>query len=161
MICLSCPPVDLSCESKKKFTPKRNHLHLKFSNKRKVIIHVLKKCYIRNRLVSSVCSMCSRLDEQEALFARVQKLSTCTKALKWDNELEVSNEMHYISFVQKQSHTHTHTHTHAHTHTHTHAHKCSWIFDMCGMINFARDVIWICKDRINTQIQIGFSSNIT
>ena len=25
---------------------------------------------------------------------------------------------------------------------------------MCGMINFGRDVIWICKDRINTQIPI-------
>ena len=28
------------------------------------------------------------------------------------------------------------------------------IFDMCGMINFVKDVIWICKDRINTQIPI-------
>ena len=25
---------------------------------------------------------------------------------------------------------------------------------MCGMINFVRGVIWICKDRINTQIPI-------
>ena len=40
--------------------------------------------------------------------------------------------------------------------THIHVHKCSLKFDMCGMINFVRDVIWICKDRINTQIPIVF-----
>ena len=40
------------------------------------------------------------------------------------------------------------------THAHTHAHKGSMIFDMCGMIHFARDVIWICKTRFNTQIPI-------
>ena len=34
-----------------------------------------------------------------------------------------------------------------HTHTHTRA-------QICGMINFVRDVIWICKDRINTLIPI-------
>ena len=27
-------------------------------------------------------------------------------------------------------------------------------FDMCGMIYFVRNVIWICKDRINTEIPI-------
>ena len=27
-------------------------------------------------------------------------------------------------------------------------------FDMCGTIYFVRNVIWICKDRINTQIPI-------
>ena len=31
-----------------------------------------------NHLVSFLCGMCSRLDEQEALFARVQKL-ICAK----------------------------------------------------------------------------------
>ena len=45
------------------------------------------------------------------------------------------------------------------THTHIRAHKMFvdiWysLFDMCGMINFVRGVIWICKDQINTQIQI-------
>ena len=40
------------------------------------------------------------------------------------------------------------------TYTHTHEHKCSLIFDMCDVINFVRDVIWICKDRISTRISI-------
>ena len=39
-----------------------------------------KLVYIPNHLVSFVCGMCSRLDEQEALFARVQK-STCAKVM--------------------------------------------------------------------------------
>ena len=56
-----------------------------------------------------------------------------------------NNEMHCICFLQKHSHSHTHTRT-----------NFLWylIFDMCGTINFDRDVIWICKDRINTQISI-------
>ena len=33
--------------------------------------------------------------------------STCAKVLKWENELNVSNEMDCICFLQKQSHTHT------------------------------------------------------
>ena len=114
------------------------------------MIHLMKERFIPNQLVSFVCGICSRLDEQEALFARVQK-STCAKVmptvcdmlgLKWENELNVSNEMHCICFLQKQSHKHKHTH------------KCSLIFYMFGMINFVRDVIWICNDRINTQIPI-------
>ena len=103
-----------------------------------------------------LCGMRSRLNEQEALFARVQK-STCAKVMptvmlglaEWENELNVSNEMHCIMhFAEAKSH----------THAHTHAHKCSLIFDirylMCGLINLVRDVIWICKNRINTQIPI-------
>ena len=38
----------------------------------------MKECFIPNHLLSFLCDMCSRLDEQEALFARVQK-STCAK----------------------------------------------------------------------------------
>ena len=38
----------------------------------------MKPCFIANHLVSFLCGMCSRLDEQETLFARVQK-STCAK----------------------------------------------------------------------------------
>ena len=67
---------------------------------------------------------------------------------EWQNELNVSNEMHCICFLQR-----------AKSQTPTHAHKMFvdiWytIFDMCGMINFVRDVILICKNRINTQIPI-------
>ena len=40
----------------------------------------MKECLILNHLVSFLCGMCSRLDEQEALFARVQKL-TCAKVM--------------------------------------------------------------------------------
>ena len=35
----------------------------------------MKECFIPNNLVSFLCEMCSRLDEQEALLARVQKLT--------------------------------------------------------------------------------------
>ena len=38
----------------------------------------MKECFISNHLLSFLFGMCSRLDEQEALFARVQK-STCVK----------------------------------------------------------------------------------
>ena len=54
--------------------------------------------------------MCSRLDEQEALFAREQK-STRTKVMltacimlglaKWENELNVSNKCSAYAFLQK------------------------------------------------------------
>ena len=111
----------------------------------------MKESFIPNHLVSCLCDMCSRLDEQVALFARVHK-STWTKVMptacimlgyaEWENELNVSNEVHCICFLQKQSH------------IHTHEHKCSLIFDMCDVINFVRDVIWICKDRISTRISI-------
>ena len=68
--------------------------------------------------------------KREALFARVQK-STCAKVrptvcfmlelAEWENELNVSNEMHCIWVLLKQV-----------THTNTHAHKCRWysIFDI-------------------------------
>ena len=38
----------------------------------------MKECFIPNHLVPFLCGICSRSDEQEALFARVQK-STCAK----------------------------------------------------------------------------------
>ena len=38
----------------------------------------MKECFITNHLVTFLCVMCSRLDKQEALFARVQR-STCAK----------------------------------------------------------------------------------
>ena len=38
----------------------------------------MKECFIPNHLVSFLCGMRSRLDEQEAMFARVQK-SACAK----------------------------------------------------------------------------------
>ena len=38
----------------------------------------MKECFIPNHLVPFLCGMCSRLDEQETLFARVQK-SICAK----------------------------------------------------------------------------------
>ena len=66
--------------------------------------------------------MCSRLDEQEALFARVQK-STCAEVMptvcimlglaESENELSVSNKMHCICFLQKQFHTPPPPHTHS------------------------------------------------
>ena len=40
----------------------------------------MKECFILNHLVSFLCSMCLHLDEQEALFARVQK-STCAQVM--------------------------------------------------------------------------------
>ena len=69
--------------------------------------------------------------------------SVCIKLglAEWENGLNVSNEMHCICFLQKEK-------------SHTPTHKCSLIFDMCGMINFVRGVIWICKDRIYTRIPI-------
>ena len=33
----------------------------------------MKECFFPNHLVPFLCGMCSRLDEQEALIARVQK----------------------------------------------------------------------------------------
>ena len=38
----------------------------------------MKECFVPNHLVPLLWGMCSRLDEHEALFARVQK-STCAK----------------------------------------------------------------------------------
>ena len=64
-----------------KFTLRKLSFILKVSYERKVIIYFLKECYIPNRLVSCLCVMCSRLDEQDALFVRVHK-STCAKVLK-------------------------------------------------------------------------------
>ena len=117
----------------------------------------MEECFIPNHLVSFLCGGYSRLDEHEALFARVQK-STCAKVMHtvcimlglagWENELNVSNEVHCICFLRKQSHIHTHAPAQMFVDI--------WysIFDMCGMIDFVTDVIWICKDRINTQIPI-------
>ena len=67
-----------------------------------------------------VCSFAT--DEQVSLFARVQK-STCAKVMptvcimlglaEWENELNVSNEMHciYVFLQRAKSHTPTHTRT--------------------------------------------------
>ena len=38
----------------------------------------MKECFIPIHLILFLCDMCSRLDEKEALFAKVQK-STCAK----------------------------------------------------------------------------------
>ena len=38
----------------------------------------MKECFIPNHVVSFLCGVCSRLNEQDALFARVQN-STCAK----------------------------------------------------------------------------------
>ena len=40
----------------------------------------MKEWFVPNHSVLFLCGMCSRLDEQEALFARVQK-STCAKVM--------------------------------------------------------------------------------
>ena len=40
----------------------------------------MKECFIPNQLVSFLCGMCSRLDEQDALFARVQE-SDCAEVV--------------------------------------------------------------------------------
>ena len=139
---------------KKKFTPRKLLIIFKMVYEQWIIIHLIKECVIPNHLVSLLCGMCSRLDERKALFDRMRK-STCAKVMpkvaEWENELNVSNEMHCIWFLQKQK-----SHTHTHTHTQTRAHKMLvdiWfsIFDVwCGMINFVRDVICFCKNRINT-----------
>ena len=118
----------------------------------------MKECFIPNHSISFLCGMCSRFDEQEALFAIVQKL-TCAKVMptactcimlglaEWENELNVSNKMHCICFLQKQSHTRTHTRAQMFDIWYS-------IFDMCGIIKFVRDVILICKNRFNNQIPI-------
>ena len=117
----------------------------------------MKECFIPNRLVPFLCGMCSRLNEQVTLFARVQK-STCAKVMptvcimlglaEWENGLNVS--MKCIAYVFGKGHSHTHPHTRAKMFIDI------WylIFDMCSMINFVRGVIWICEDRINTKIPI-------
>ena len=63
----------------------KNGLHLencevfyKSSINSKVLYILMKECFIPNDLVSFLCGMCSRLDDQDALFARVQE-STCAK----------------------------------------------------------------------------------
>ena len=117
----------------------------------------MKGCFYLNHMWSFLCGICSRLDEQEALFARVQN-STCAKVrptlcimlglAEWENELKCIkwNALHLLFCRSKVTLTHTRAQVFVDI----------WysIFDMCGMINFVRDVIWICKDRINTQILI-------
>ena len=44
-----------------------------------MIIHLMKECCYPKSFSIILCGMCSRFEEQEALFARVQK-STCAKA---------------------------------------------------------------------------------
>ena len=110
---------------KKKFTPRTLLIVLKIIYEQYIIIYRMKECFIPNRLVSFLCGMCSCMNEQEALFARVQK-STCAKVMptvcimwglaEWENELNVSNEMHCICFLQIEAK------------SHTRGHKCSLIF---------------------------------
>ena len=66
---------------KKKFVPWKLLIILKIIYEQYIIIHLKKECFIPNQLVSYFCGMCSRLDEQEALFARVQK-SICAKVAR-------------------------------------------------------------------------------
>ena len=127
---------------------------------RKLFYILWKKVLIPNHLVSFLWGMCSRLDEQEALFTRVQK-STCAKVMpiamhvmlglaEWEIELNVSNEMHCICFFRRSKVTHTHARACAHMFVDI----LYSIFHMCGMINFIMGVIWICIDRIGSQIPI-------
>ena len=112
----------------------------------------MKECFIPNHSVSFLCGMCSRLDKQEALFAKfdlrqsdaystyylgISGVREWIECIKW-------NALHML-FAESKSRSHTHTRTDVRWYS---------IFDMCGMINFVRDVIWICQDRINTQIPI-------
>ena len=53
---------------KKKFTPRKMLIILKFIYEKWIIIHLLKECFIPNHLVPFVCGICSRSDEQEALL---------------------------------------------------------------------------------------------
>ena len=89
--------------------------------------------------------------------------STCAKVMptvciglaEWENELNVSNEMQCIyAFCKGQSHTYPHTRAQMFVD--------NWysIFDMCGMINFVRDVIWSAKTELISKSQL-FYSNIT
>ena len=91
-----------------------------------------------------LCGMCSRLDEQEALFARVHKSTERERERERMNWMYTKKMQLHMLFGEANSHTHTHTRTQMFFDI--------WysIFDMCGMINYVRDVIWICKDRINT-----------
>ena len=85
----------------------------------KLVIHLMKECSYPNITfgISFLCDMCWRLDKQEALFARVAKFdlrqsdayTVCIilGLAEWENELNVSNEMHCICFLQQQSHAHT------------------------------------------------------
>ena len=43
-------------------------------------VYTYERCFIPNHLVPFLCGLCPRLDEQVALFARVQK-STCAKVM--------------------------------------------------------------------------------
>ena len=84
-------------------------------------------------------------DAYSMYYVGISGVREWIECIKW-------NALHML-FAEAKSHTHTHTRARAR------AHKMFvniWysIFDMCGMINFVGDVIWICKDRINTQIPI-------
>ena len=96
--------------SQQKFTPRNLLIILKIIYEQYIIIHLMKECFIPNHVISFLYGMCSRLDEQEALFAREQK-STRTKVMltacimlglaKWENELNVSNKCSAYAFLQK------------------------------------------------------------
>ena len=59
-------------------------------------------CVIPNHLVSFLCAMCSRFDEQDAFFARVQKSTYAKVCIKWD-------ALHML-FAEAKSHTHARAH---------------------------------------------------
>ena len=64
--------------------------------------------------------------------------------------MDLMYQMKCIAYVFCKGQSHTHPHTRAQMFVDI----CYSIFHICGMINFVRGVIWICKDRINTQIPI-------
>ena len=66
--------------SQKKFTPRKLLIIFEIIYEQYIIIHLMNECFITNHLVPFLCGMCSRWDEQEALFARMQK-STCAKVM--------------------------------------------------------------------------------
>ena len=93
--------------------------------------------------------MCSRLNEQVTLFARVQKIDLRQSDAYSMYYVGISGVREWIECIKWNALQMFFAKGKV-----THAQKCSLIFDMCSMINFVRGVIWICEDRINTQIPI-------
>ena len=62
--------------------------------------------------------------------------------------------MYQMKCIQKKDFCKGQSHTHPHTRVQMFVNIWYSLLDMCGMINFVRDVTWICKDQINTQIPI-------
>ena len=90
----------------------------------------MKEHFILNHLISFLCGMCSRLDEQETLFKRVQK-SFCAKLRPlwclnetWDLGINsVLVDPDYIpNKINHSTHIKTHTQLYSVSCTHTHTH---------------------------------------